>query len=333
MKNFCYLLLFALTLTSLSSCNKKLEVNAEWKDVTIVYGLLDQFDTIHYVKITKAFLGPGNALDFARIYDSSNYSMPLQVSMEEYSGSLLLRTIQLDTTSINNKDTGIFYSPYQKLFYTKAKLTPEFRYHLIIKNTLTQKVIEGNATLIGELDIEKPTIYTRVSFQAGRSTEVKWTSAKAGKRYQVAIQIRYAETFVDDPTSTVIKSLDWLALSNVRSLSEKGGQVMDYYISGDAFFMFMGNQLKTDSVNGRAVSRALRDCDYIFTVGSEDLSTYMDVTEPSMTIIQEKPAFTNIINGIGLFTARVIQSRDTLRFSDQTIAEMKTNQFTKNLGF
>ena len=108
---------------------------------------------------------------------------------------------------------------------------------------------------------------------------------------------------------------------------------MDYYISGDAFFMFMGNQLKNDSVNGRAVSRALRDCDYIFTVGSEDLSTYMDVTEPSMTIIQEKPAFTNIINGIGLFTARVVQSRDTLRFSDQTVAEIKTNQYTRYLGF
>lgn len=333
MKHFCYLLLFAVALLSLSSCKKSLDVNADWKDVTIVYGLLDQNDTIHYVKITKAFLGPGNALDFARNYDSSNYSKPLQVFMEEYNGSLLLRTIQLDTTLITNKDTGIFYSPYQVVYFTSAKLTPELRYHLIIKNPETQKQIEGTATLIGDLDVEKPTIYTRISFQAGKSSEVKWTSAKAGKRYQVNIRIRYAETFVGEPTSTVIKSLDWLALSNIRSLSDKGGQTMDYYISGDGFFQFMGNQLKNDTVNGKAVNRALRDCDYIFTVGSEDLSTYMDVTEPSMTIIQEKPAYTNIVNGIGLFAARVVQSRDTLLFSPFTISEIKTNPSTKNLGF
>ena len=334
MKKYFSLLLVAFMLISLASCKKNLEVNADWKDVTVVYGLLDQTDTLHYVKVTKAFLGPGDALQFAQLIDSSEYAQPLQVTMSEYNGSLLLRTLVLKDTLITNKDSGIFYAPFQHVYYTASKLLPTFRYHLTIKNIVTQKVVEGDATLIGEMDIDKPAIFTRVSFQSGKSSEVKWTSATSGKRYQVNIRIRYAEATVGVPNSTVIKSLDWLALSNIRSLTDKGGQTMDYFINGDAFYMFMGAQLHyTDTVNGQRVTRALRDCDYIFTVGSEDLNTYMDVTEPSNTIVQEKPAFTDIINGIGLFTARVVQSRDTLLFSTFTLDEIKTNQYTKNLGF
>jgi hypothetical protein len=52
-----------------------------------------------------------------------------------------------------------------------------------------------------------------------------------------------------------------------------------------------------------------------------------------MTIIQNKPTFSDITNGIGLFTSRVVEAVDTLRFSDYTIAEIKTNQYTKDLGF
>jgi hypothetical protein len=104
---------------------------------------------------------------------------------------------------------------------------------------------------------------------------------------------------------------------------------MDFEIPGDAFYMFMGSHIAVDAT----VSRVLRDCDFIFTVGSEDLNTYIEVNEPSMTIIQNKPTFSDITNGIGLFTSRVVEAVDTLRFSDYTIAEIKTNQYTKDLGF
>ena len=301
MKKYCSLLILALALLSLSSCKKSLNVNADWKDVTVVYGLLDQNEPVHYVKITKAFLGPGDALQFAQIADSSNYDT-LQVSMEEYNSSILLRTIALRDTMITNKDSGVFYFPTQRVYYTTAKLSAGLTYHLIIKvikNGVAQKEVEGYADLIGQMDI----------------------------------RIRYAETQVDVPNSTVIKSLDWLALTDIKSISSKGGQTMDYFINGDGFYTFMGSQLKSDTVNGHVVTRALRSCDFIFTVGSEDLSTYMDVTSPSMTIIQERPAFTDITNGIGLFSARTVQAVDSLDFSVNTLAEIKTNVHTKNLGF
>ncbi|MCX6287424.1 MAG: hypothetical protein NTY96_09945 [Bacteroidetes bacterium] len=329
MKKYYFLLIFPVALLLLASCKKNLVVNADWKDVTVVYGLLDQTEPVHYVKITKAFLGPGDALSFAKDQDSSEYQHSLQVTMEELNGSTFIRTITLHDTLIQNKDSGIFYCPNQNVYCTNARLASDLTYHLVIKDTVTHKVIEGIATLVSDFDIERPSIFTRATFQSGKSSEVKWISAKSGKRYQVNLRIRYAEATIGVPNSTVIKSLDWLALTDIRSLNEKGGQTMDYFINGDAFYIFMGSHIPVDPT----VTRALRDCDYIFTVGSEDLSIYMDVTAPSMTIIQEKPAFTDIINGIGLFTARVVKSVDTLRFSTFTLDEIKTNQYTKDLGF
>jgi hypothetical protein len=329
MKRFFLPALFATVILSISSCNKTLNVNADWKDVTIVYGLLDQTEPIHYVKITKAFLGPGNALQFAQIPDSSNYSQYLNVTLNEYNGSTFLRTITLHDTLITNKDSGIFYFPVQKIYCTNAKLNAGLTYNLEIKDTVTRKTVEGSTTLISDFDIAKPISVAKASFDSGKNTEVIWTSAVGGKRYQVTVRIRYFETIGGNPNSTVLKSLDWIPLSDITSLNDKGGETMDYDIPGEGFYLFMGTHIKADS----SITRALRDCDFIFTVGSEDLNTYIEVNEPSMTIIQEKPTFTDIINGIGLFTSRVNKGVDSLYFSDNTKTEIKTNQYTKDLGF
>jgi hypothetical protein len=73
--------------------------------------------------------------------------------------------------------------------------------------------------------------------------------------------------------------------------------------------------------------------DYIFSVASDDLNTYMDVTEPSQSIIQERPSFSNIYNGIGLFASRYINEIDTLSLATSTLLELKTDTNTMNLGF
>ena len=48
-------LLFIFTF-SFISCNNELEINGELKETTVVYGLLNQSDSVQYLKIYKAFL-------------------------------------------------------------------------------------------------------------------------------------------------------------------------------------------------------------------------------------------------------------------------------------
>ena len=60
-----------------SSCSTDFDMYAEYKDVTIVYSIVDMDDDTTWVKITKAYTGPGNALLLAQNPDSSNYPYKL----------------------------------------------------------------------------------------------------------------------------------------------------------------------------------------------------------------------------------------------------------------
>jgi hypothetical protein len=73
--------------------------------------------------------------------------------------------------------------------------------------------------------------------------------------------------------------------------------------------------------------------DFIFSVASDDLNTYMNASAPSNSIIQERPPFSNISNGIGLFSSRYVNEIDTVRLGDATITELTTDTAFINRGF
>ena len=66
--------LFFFFLIVFSSCETDFDVNAEWDDVTVVYGLLDPNNEIQLIKINKAFIGAGDAIQMASVSDSVNYT-------------------------------------------------------------------------------------------------------------------------------------------------------------------------------------------------------------------------------------------------------------------
>ena len=129
--------------------------------------------------------------------------------------------------------------------------------------------------------------------------------------------------------SEIIHYLDWTTFSEVKSLTDKGNQTMIYSIPGEEFYRFLSLNLLPDP----DITRSVGLCKFTFLVGSDDLDTYLSVSLSSNSIIQSKPAFSNIDNGIGLLASRHTVSFDSLWFADITKDSLKTNRFTKDLGF
>jgi hypothetical protein len=327
----------------LFSCDSKLEVNAEWKDITVVYGLLDQSDSMHYLKITKAFLGPGNALDFAKIPDSSNYKSKLDVRIEGWEinkfDSSLKQTILFDTTTITNKEEGdsIFYYPSQLVYKSVGNeaMNSNYIYKLFIKEKESGKEITARTPMVQKMpDITRPKpAPASATFIVGTKNTVEWTSAKGGKRYQFVGRFYYQETKIADTSQKSLKHVDWVIFNNVKTENTEGGISMKYSYPADVFYIVLGSHIPIDPTVNRAAMRM----EYIFTVAADDLNTYMEVTEPSYTIVQEKPPFTNISNGIGIFSSRHNNTKDypliQITFSQQTLDELKVNPNTYLLGF
>ncbi len=73
------------------ACETDIDVTAEYKDITIVYGLLSRNDSVHYLRINKAFLGDGNVMEYVTNADSSSYYDNLEVTLTETTSSGLSR--------------------------------------------------------------------------------------------------------------------------------------------------------------------------------------------------------------------------------------------------
>lgn len=323
----CSLSFFVVLLVFIS-CSTKLNVNAEWKDIMVVTGLLNQADSIQYIRIGKAFLGPGDELQYARIPDSSNYTANLEVRLNEFrDDTSLIRSVILRDTTITNKDSGIFYFPAQKLSYTTSKISEDYTYRLLIHNTMTGNYVEARTVLIHKFDLNLPPRLPGVSILPGGFTEVNWTSAAGGKRYQLTVRIHYTETKKGDTVKSS-HSLDWTPFGDIKSPDDQGGASLGDYINGDSFYTFLGSHIQVDPT----LNRTLGLCDFIFWVASDDLDSYMQAEESS-SLSQVKPTFSNITNGTGIFASRYVQLFENFHFTQTTRDSVKTNKKTMKLGF
>ncbi|HVA99282.1 MAG TPA: hypothetical protein VNG53_10340, partial [Bacteroidia bacterium] len=126
---------------------------------------------------------------------------------------------------------------------------------------------------------------------------------------------------------TTQKYVDWNFPSQ-NSLDLIGGENMESDFYADAFFEYLGNVIPVNP----GVSRTFTSLVFNFTVGSDDFNTYLEVTAPSLGINQTKPNFSDITNGLGLFTSRYITSK-SVGLTTATLDSLASGQYTKNLGF
>lgn len=339
------LIFVIFTLSFFTACETDFDINAEYEDMTIVYCLLSKNDTTHYVRINRAFLGDENALVMAK--DPANSLYPyedLDVTMEEWIGNDLIMVHQLDTVVLHNKEEGIFYNPTHVLYAFTAQLNQAATYRLKIRNTKLGKLIEAETNIIQDFLFERPylppvppppVVYQHpfISFIGTSPVSLEWRSAKNGYRYQPVIRYYYREINVIN-NDTTIQSVDW-RLGSVRAPNLDGNRAMKTEINKEGFFIMLGNSIPVNN----DVKRKSLYLDFIFNISGEDLNTYMEVNEPSTNLIQEKPIYTNVSNGLGLLCSRFVKDRHfdgrPLRFqlNPQTISKIINGEHTNMLGF
>lgn len=335
MKPYRLISIISLSLLLFLSCSKDVNINDDWTEIMVVYGLLDPNDSVQYIKVTKAFLGPGNALQYAQIPDSSNMAGRLRVNMDEYDGGSLINSMTLDTAMIANKDSGIFYFPQQLVYVARGPLNVDHQYRISILDTVTGVEVKSSTYLVHGFNIKSPNSFSKASFVQGSLTTAEWTSAKYGKRYQLNIRFSYWEINKLDTANRVKKTVNWMVFNDLKSKTILGGDQMENSFYGDGFFFAIKAQVppKTDPNIER---RPIDSVEFIFTVASEELSNYIEVTDPSNTIVQEKPIYTNIENGIGLFSSRTdntVFNPRKLLLSDRTKDSLNNGTITGNLWY
>lgn len=320
------LILLLSIISIFSACETDFNPNAAYKDITVVYGLLNQNDSISYIKVNKAFLGEMNAYTMAQYEDSSSYGNNLEVKVEDLSNGNIF---YFDTTTVYNKESGVFYAPKQILYkcvtYKQLNFGPEYK--LTIRNKKTGKLITSSTKLINGFSISD--LYDGGYFDLPASTSAKrkieWITARYGKAYQLTIKFNYFEN--GNP-----KFLN-LVFPVLKSKTLEGNEVLSVEFPSSYFYKTLQSSL-TKATPG--MIRKDGKVELTVTVAADDFSTYLDVNAPSGSIVQVRPEFTNISNGIGIFSARYDNSIDRpcrLLLGTRTRDSLRLGQYTRELGF
>ena len=283
------------------SCNKDLQINDDYKDITIVYGLLNPNDSLSYIRIEKAFLSDGDIYQAAQIPDSNLYSHKLDVVLYDDDGDAV---VTFDTVTIYNKEEGIFYAPVMQVYYavTKNLLNDEDVYTLKIKNPKTgleqvakTKLINGQSIKIG---------YPNYKIDFTKDRDIEFTTKKNIRLYQVNIRFHYEEININTHDTTK-HYVDWLQ-GAIKSQYLSGGEELESPYSGQGFYDNLENNLSGDDI-----IRYVLQVEIILSVADDIFNTYMDINKPSASLVVDRPAFSNITNGYGIVASRSQKLKNT----------------------
>ena len=317
-----------------SSCSTKVDLYADYKEIPVIYGLLDNTKDTNYVKIIRAFSGSDessvNANEVALIPDSNNYPGKLDARIYEekstYTGGSYNptgRVFELDTMTIHDKEPGDFYSPDQKVYYTTERFLADngntkYRYRLevIIKGdtvSATSNIVGGDrfyvTTNIVDLD---PTSTT--------ASKVKFLGAENAYVYELKMQFNYKETHSGQETKN--KKVEWsLGTYNTNEMDfSEFGNFKEFEVSykHEALFNMLNNKIDADTAN---VERLIGDLNILIAAGGSELYNYIEVNAPSTSISQNISDYTNINGGYGVFSSRINISQ-SVKISPNTITAL-----------
>lgn len=319
--------IFAAVL-AFNACSTDVDLYADYKNITIVYGLLDAKQDTNFVKINKAFLGPGNAMDIALIADSCNYPGKLDARILEYRASQgnnhyqKTDEFQLDTITVYDKTPGIFYAPEQLLYYTTHKIKTnderfKYRYDLYIDRGDT--ILTSSTDIVGggTFNVQQSVLNFSSVVDMGA---LKWYPAPNAAVYEVNIEFHYTE--ISPTHDSVEKVMHWsLGTHSIDDLAFENGCYSTPY-KASLFFANLAMELGNDTLD-RTVERVFFEPSLRVSLaaGGSELYNFISVNAPSSSIVQNIPEYTNINGGYGVFSSRAFITKK-LKLSSQTVTEL-----------
>jgi hypothetical protein len=312
-----------------NSCRNDLEIMAPYKEMPVVYCILNPKEPVQQLRLERSFMGEANAYDMARLEDSVYYP-DAEVFLERWANGERKSSVKFEKSILADRDSGTFIESPNYVYQCASQLQGNSEYRLAIRIPSISDTISATTRVVSEFRVIRPESYKKtLAFSSYDNYQtVEWVSAPFTRIYQLTLRFHYLEVNKSD---TIRKTADWNISTYVTEYGT-GGQTITADILHRNFFKWLGNQL--DKPTGSMIRLADKQAlDFIFTVGGEELYTYLEIYGESSGIAQEKPVFTNIVNGIGIFSSRFQQSIIGKALTESSIDSISKGMYTSHLGF
>lgn len=310
-----------------TGCSEDFKVAAPYKQVAVVYGILNAKDTAHYIRIQKAFMDEDkSALDMSKVPDSSYFKEgDIEATLIEVNGSNTVKTIPLTRVDMTlegfPKDqpanrNGFFTTPHYA-YKTIETIKSAATYNLKIVNKTNGETIELKSPLgivnsressntgdFNVYDFQKSDYFINLErTQPVSANQFLLRGAKPlfGVMFEGVMRFNY----VEKNTATgqeVDKSVDF---NLIYDEDASKNNVFTFQTPNIDFYTFLADAIGPAPSN---IERYMDSCDVYVWAGSPELLRYKQVNQVQNSGIsgdQIKPLYTNLKgNVVGILASR-----------------------------
>jgi hypothetical protein len=318
------LLLSGMLLLVLSACKNDLKLSAPYKEIPMIYAILNPSEPEQVIRINKVFLGEGDATQMAKVSDSVNYQPgEITVTLGRELGGQMVDEVRLEEAEIETAQ-GAFASR-QRVY--KIATDSLFRgsvtdlsgriYRLSVRNNRTGNVFTATTTAISPLTSAgqlsnlfhppfhpfpagtDPATYIDYSDQNLRTYSVRFYTNEADI-YKVTLRLHFYDSLYDH--SRVYRAVDY----DAGTIEKKGRHEILTTFKGANIYQAAGLGLSKMSLSNDLYGRKMEYIEYIINSTTQDYIDFMQYNSPSLSLNQNKPLYSNFENqaALGIFTFR-----------------------------
>ena len=328
-----------LYLVFLTACNNDFNPVSGYKDIPVVYGFLSPRDTATYIRVEKAFVDPlKSPNDIAQIPDSLYYKdVTVTLVRTKDNARFVLQQVDGNKEGYPRQNGAFATSPnyLYKISNKVLALQADEVWRLELQHKAdTKPFAQATTKIVGIYTFSIPNNVQTWTYNSGGVFRVT-SDEKTARTYDLKLVFNYDESDPNKPGGTLPQKIVWDYVSNqTRNVGSDGipdPEIRFAHNNPQDFYIF----LQTNIAEKPGVIRTFRSIDLILYAGGSEFINYQTngIANIGITGSQSIPVYTNITNGLGLFSSRSTATYKGLTLSDASLELLKNGDFTKKLNF
>ncbi|MEM9836235.1 MAG: hypothetical protein AAF828_07020 [Bacteroidota bacterium] len=323
--------IFFLCITFLQSCRDDFSLEAPYENIPVVYAYLDASENEHFIRVQKAFLGQnGNGELSATVIDSLYYGEnEAEVTITQNGEEVSLERVNGDDFGISRPEGDFANTPniLYRLPRTLLDLRPELTATIAVKRPGEEDAV-AQTLLLGPMSIAQPSTTINI-FNYNQNQNWRWDVTPGTRVFDARLYINIREFFLSDPSMNRDVQLEWILSEQLIPDEDETRVVLTF--NNERFWQFLNSNLAVND----DVRRSLDDMVLVVTgVGSEiEEELELAAANAGITSAQALPTYTNVENGLGVFTSRTQATLRDIVLDARNNDTLRNGVYTRDLNF
>ena len=324
MKKIQHLLL--LIILFMSAC-EKVDLNAPYMEIPVVYCILNQKDTVQYVRINRMYQCE-NGYDYMQNVDSITYAFGAwEVCLEQWrNGEMIADPIVFEPSTAIAKDNGPFTTGNHVLYKTEQGLLANCDYLLKCRKKDSGLELKAECSSLGKYNYISVSEDSRTYYSPGYFQEIidyhgSLFHPNYDRKIMRFLYLEYRNNV------TYHKYVDLFPRENPLFIAPLKDDSLDAQFPAE-YFRYLSECIPVDP----EVRREAIGVDHMFTIANEELFRYISLYN-DINAYFYVPDFTNFENAKGIFSCRYHYTYFGKLLKGETIDTISYGKYLKNHRF